>query len=205
MRSEYRWALAFAAALVFAALGARPYARLAAPCYQVIAGLLALSHPWDVVSVEVAQPSGAAGAVLRLKGLVYASAASLHPSFRMTGKLQVAAGAQGPLIYWTVLALWPAPTLRRRLALLALGMPVFVLLEAATTVCQLLNPLAWASAVLAGERDPVTAWEYWSRFLEDGGRAGLALLAAVLTAVMAARAVPAGVWRGPAPRAVALP
>lgn len=184
MRSEHRWALAFAAALVFAAVGARSYAHLAAPCYQAIAGLLALGRPWDVVSVEVAAPAGGAGAVLKLRGLVYQSAASLRPSFRMTGKLQVAAVAQGPLIFWTVLALWPASTVRRRLTMLALGVPVFVLVEAATTVCQLLNPLAWASAVLAGERDPVTMWEYWSRFLEDGGRAGLALFAAVLTAAM---------------------
>lgn len=204
MRSEVRWALAFAAALTFAALGARPYARLAAPCYQAIAGVLALGHPWDVVSVEVAEPPGGGGAVLRLKGLVYESAASLRPSFRMTGKLQVAAVAQGPLIFWTVLALWPAPTLRRRLLMLAVGVPIFVLLEAATTVCQLLNPLAWASAVLAGGRDPVTVWEYWSRFLEDGGRLSLALLAAVLTTVIAARAVAACARRDPAYHAAAL-
>jgi hypothetical protein len=66
---------------------------------------------------------------------------------------------------------------------------VFVLLEAATTVCQLMNPLAYASAVLAGERDPLTAWECWSRFLEDGGRVGLAVVAAALVAAGAARSM----------------
>jgi hypothetical protein len=196
MRSEYRWALAFTAGLGFAVLGAKPYARLAAPCYEAVASMLALGHPWDVVSVEVAEPPGNVGALLRLRGLVYESSASLTPSFRMTGKLQVAAAAQSPLIFWTVLVLWPAGTLRRRVTTLGLGLPAFVLLEAATTVCQLMNPLAYASAVLAGTRDPVTVWECWSRFLEDGGRAGLALVAAVLTAAAAARLGLAGTVPG---------
>jgi hypothetical protein len=190
MQSDWRWLLAFALVLALAAAGAKFYDRLAAPGYRAIADVLALGHPWKVESVEVAEPPGAVGAVLRLKGLVYESRASSRPSFRMTGKLQVAAVVQVPLIFWTVLVLWPAATLRRRLMTLCLAVPVFVLLEGATTVSQLMNPLAYASAELAGARDPLTAWECWSRFLEDGGRVGLALVAAALVATAAARILP---------------
>jgi hypothetical protein len=42
----------------------------------------------------------------------------------------------------------------------------------------------------------VTVWECWSRFLEDGGRAGLSLVAAVLTVAAAARLGPAGTAPG---------
>lgn len=186
MRPEWRWGLAFAAALALAALGARSYARLAAPAYLSIARVLAAGRPWRILSVEVSDPPAAAGAVLRLTGLVYETTGSARPLFRMVGKLQAAAAVEAPLIFWTVLGLWPVQGPRQRIVALALGLPVFVGLETATTVCQLMNPLAWASAVLAGEHDPVTAWEHWSRFLEDGGRPVLALGAAALTAGLAA-------------------
>ena len=97
---------------------------------------------------------------------------------------------EGPLIYWSLLLAWPAPW-RLRAARLLLGIPLFLGLEAATTVCQLLNGFAETSAILAGAGDPVTAWERWSRFIESGGRDVLAVCAALLTIAVAFWLVPA--------------
>ena len=85
-----------------------------------------------------------------------------------------------PLVFWTLVLLWPARTARQRVWRVAAGLPLFLALEAVTTGCQLVHPLAEASALLAGEQDPITVWEYWSRFLEAGGRFGLEVAAALL-------------------------
>jgi hypothetical protein len=85
-------------------------------------------------------------------------------------------------------------TPRRRLACLALGIPVFLALEASTTGCQLVHSMAQASAMLAGEPDPLTAWERWSRFLEAGGRFALEVCSALSLIALSgvvARSLPA--------------
>ena len=181
MRAEWRWILGAIIALAVGTMGAKSYARLAAPDYQGAARLIAEGRPWEVVSVEVASSASSPGAVLRLTGFVREFFSDPKPQMRLVGKLQVAAVAESPLIFWTLLLLWPAASYRQRLARLALGVPIFLSLEAATTVCQLLNPLAYGSAVLAGEPDPLTSWERWSRFLEAGGRVAIALAAALVT------------------------
>jgi hypothetical protein len=73
---------------------------------------------------------------------------------------------------------------------LGAGIPVFLVLEAATTGCQLVHSMAQASAILAGQPDPLTVWERWSRFLEAGGRFALEVGAALIT-VTAVRMPPA--------------
>lgn len=181
MRPETRWMLAAAAALVVGAIGARTYARLAAPYYQAVAQLIAEGRPWQIVNVEVASSPSSPGAILRLTGFVREFYGDAQPAARLVGKLQVAAVVESPVIFWTLLLLWPAYSYKQRFARLALGIPVFLSLEAATTVCQLLNPFGYASAVLAGERDPLTLWDRWSRFLEAGGRIAIALAAALMT------------------------
>lgn len=181
MRPEWRWIGGAVLALAVGAIGAKPYARLAAPYYQAVARMIAEGRPWQVVKVEVASSTSTPGAVLRLTGFVREFRSDPKPQMRLVGKLQVAAVAESPLIFWTLLLLWPAASYRQRLARLAVGVPAFLSLEAATTVCQLLNPLAYGSAVLSGVRDPLTPWERWSRFLEAGGRVAIALTAALLT------------------------
>ena len=186
MRREWRWILAAVLALTDSATGAKTYARLAAPYYTVAARWIALGHPWQVFNIDVVQGSSGLGGVLRLTGTVRVftvreGADDSRPAARLISKLQVAAVAESPLVFWTLLFLWPLQSYRKRLLLLALGIPVFLCLETATTVCQLLNPLAYGSAVLAGDPDPITWWERWSRFLEAGGRVVIALVAALFT------------------------
>ncbi len=181
MPREWRWALAAIAALATGAICAEPYARLAAPYYAAIARLIAGAHPWEIVSVEVAPDTKAPGSVLRLTGLVRERRDDPQPAAILVSKLQVAAVVESPVVFWTLLLIWPATSPRQRLIFLGLGLPVFLGLEAATTACQLLSPLAQGSAVLAGESDPVTPWERWSRFIEGGGRVALAVMAAVAT------------------------
>lgn len=199
MRRELRWALVAAVALAIGSIGAEPYARLMSPYYFAVGRLLARGHPWDIASVDVSRAAREPGAVLRLTGFVRRSASDSQPAGRMVAKLQVAAVAESPVIFWTLLAVWPVGSARRRLAVLLLGIPMFLGLEATTTVCQLLNPLAYGSAVLAGDPDPLTLWERWSRFVESGGRVALALSAATLT-VTAARRVSGSGTAAPAAR-----
>jgi len=182
-------ALAALTALGIGAVGASEYARIAAPFYKSVATLIAIGRPWQIENVEVAAPDSGPGEVLRLTGWVREHADDVEPSARMVSRMHVATAIESPLIFWPVLLMWPAPSLRQRLLRLALGVPMFLCLESATTVCQLLNPFSDASAVLAGDPDPVTPWEHWSRFLEEGGRAALSLCAAILTANLARLAV----------------
>jgi hypothetical protein len=181
MGHEWRWILVAMMALAIGVIGAKPYARLAAPYYAVAARWIALGHPWEVVNIEVAPGSSGRGAILRLTGTVRNGAYDSQPAAKLISKLQVASVVESPVVFWTLLILWPLQSRRERLWLLALGIPVFLCLETATTVCQLLNPLAYGSAVLAGVPDPLTWWERWSRFLEAGGRVVLALAAALIT------------------------
>jgi hypothetical protein len=182
MRREVRWLFAAIAALGVGAVGASDYARMAAPFYKSVATVIAHGRPWQIENVDVAVPDTGPGGVLRLTGWVRENAADVEPSARLVSRMHVSAAVESPLIFWTVLLMWPAASLRDRLVGLALGVPIFLCLESATTVCQLLNPFSCASAVLAGDADPVTPWEHWSRFLEEGGRVGLALCTALLTA-----------------------
>ena len=181
MRHEWRWIFAAAATLAAGSMGATSYARLAAPYYTAAARWIALGHPWEVVNIDVSPGNSGRGALLRLTGTVREGAQASQPAAKLISKLQVAAVAESPVVFWMLLSLWPLRSGRERLGLLALGIPVFLFLETATTVCQLLNPLAYASAVLAGNPNPVTGWERWSRFLEAGGRVALAVAAALIT------------------------
>lgn len=187
MPYDLRWLLAASLALVIGMSGAESYARLAAPYYATVARIIARGHPWSISRVEVANDERSHGSVLRLMGEVRAANDDPGPAAMIRARLQVGAVIQIPILFWTLLLAWPTPTIARRVALLAVGLPVFLGLEAATTVCQLLNPLAYASAVLAGTPNPVTLWEGWSRFIESGGRFVLALCAALITIAAVSR------------------
>ena len=199
MRREWHWALAAAAALAVGALCAEPYARLAAPYYAATARLIAQPYPWEIASVQVGQNATDPGTVLRLTGFVRAHRDDPQPMGKLVSKLQVGALGESPVVFWTILLLWPATAMRQRFAFLAVGIPTFLLLEAGTTVCQLLSPLAYGSAVIAGNQDPITAWERWSRFLEAGGRVALAAVAALLTISLVKLAIVRSTRSGTAP------
>jgi hypothetical protein len=184
------------AALTLGATCSEQYARVAAPYYLAVARLVAQSHPWQVVDLTIGPDASGRGRVVLMTGLVREHRDDPEPAAKVICRLQVASAVESPVIFWTLLLLWPAASVRLRFLYLALGIPIFLCLEAVTSVCQLLNPLAYASAVLTGsDAEPVTLWEHWSRFIESGGRAVLAFCAAVLT-VTAVRA--AGWGRGQA-------
>jgi hypothetical protein len=103
-------------------------------------------------------------------------------------RLQVGAAVETPLVFWTALLLWPAESWEQRLRLLALGIPMFFALVSVTTVAQLVTELSATSAILAGDPDPLTLWERWSRFLEAGGRFVLELCTALVVVALASQA-----------------
>lgn len=193
MRLEFTWALVAAVTLSVGAVAAEPYAKALIPYYVAASRLIARGHPWDVASVDISHSYGP-GAVLRLTGFIRRHPSDPNPVARVVSKLQVAAVAESPVVFWTLLALWPMGSVRRRCGVLLLGLPVFLALETATTVCQLLNPLAYGSAVLAGDANPLTGWERWSRFVEGGGRVALAATAAILTVAVVRVAARARCW-----------
>jgi hypothetical protein len=189
MGLERRWLIAATAALLVGALGAEIFARLAAPYYWTAATWVARGRPWTITQVDVAPDAARPGVFVRLHGEVRAVANAPWPAATLIGRVQAGAAIEGPLIFWTLLLAWPAQA-RRRGALLLMGIPVFLGLEAATTVCQLLNGFAEASAIIAGDSGSITGWERWSRFIDSGGRDVLAVCAALLTVASAGRLVP---------------
>ncbi len=103
------------------------------------------------------------------------------------------------MVFWTLLLIWPAPSIRKRATRLLVGVPVFLGVEAITTATQLILPMAQASAILAGDNDPVTVWDRWSQFLEAGGQFAVACGAAIMVASLTSR------MRLPREAVVALP
>jgi len=204
MRLERRWFIAAVVALLVGTLGAQTYTQLAAPYYRTAATWIAGGRPWTITRIDVASDAARPGVFVRLHGEVRAVTNAARPAAAVIGRVQAGAAIEGPLILWTVLLAWPGET-RRRGALLIVGVPVFLGLEAATTVCQLLSGFAAASAVIAGDAAAITGWERWSRFMEFGGRDVLALCAALLTVASARRLVPtvaarSAPWTVPATR-----
>jgi hypothetical protein len=194
MRLEWRWPAAAILALLVGAFGAQRYVQLAAPCYRAAAVWLASGRPWTITRVDVAEDAARPGVFVRLHGEVRRNSASARPAATCIGRVQAGAAIEGPLLFWAVLFAWPA-TVRRLGAMLLMGLPVFFGLEIATTVCQLMNGFAEASAIIGGDPDPLTGWERWSRFLESGGRDVLAVCAALLTVAGARRLLPTDAGR----------
>jgi len=182
MRPELCWGLAAATALALGVGCAEPYARLAAPYYALVDRLLASGHPWEIAAIAVEPGKSRFTAELQLHGYVRRSMSAATHAARVVGRVQVGEVIETPLVFWTLLLGWPAATLRQRAWRLAGGIPLFLCLEALTTGTQLMLPLAQASAILAGDPDPVTGWDHWSRFLESGGQFVLDCIAAILLA-----------------------
>jgi hypothetical protein len=185
MRPEWTWALAAAAAFTIGATCGEGYARLARPYYARVCSLIAQRHPWTVLDLKVTQDNREHSAVLRLTGEVRRHREDPRPGALVVSRIQVGEAVEAPVVFWTVVIVWPALSWRQRLLRVALGIPFFLGLEAATTGVQLIHSMPQASAILAGNDEPLTAWERWSRFLEAGGRFVLELTAALVTVATA--------------------
>jgi hypothetical protein len=182
MRPEFRWTLAAAAALGLGVTFAKPYARLAAPYYAAVDRAIAAGHPWEISAVDVKEGISRLSAELQLHAFVRRHAEDPDPAARVIGRVQVGEAVETPVVFWTLLLVWPAASTRHRVVRLIVGIPAFLGLEAITTATQLILPMAQASAILAGDNDPVTAWDRWSRFLEAGGQFIVVCSGAVLVA-----------------------
>jgi hypothetical protein len=185
MRRELWWGVIAISVLVVASSCAQSYARLAVPYYTAVARLLAVGHPWQIVFVGVRPGDVGPGSVLMLIGDVRRESSDARPSARVVARVQVGEAVETPAVFWTMLLLWPAVSVRQRLVRSAIGLPVFFGLEAITTAVQLVHNLPEASALLADETNPITVWEHWSRFLEAGGRFGVEVCGVLLTIVLA--------------------
>lgn len=187
MRPEYRWALGAAAAFAIGVTFAEPYARLTAPYYAAVDRLVAAGHPWDIISVDVRPGKSQLSAELQLWAFVRRHRYDLNPAAKVLGHVQVGEVVETPMVFWTLLLMWPAASIRQRLTRLAVGIPIFLALELITTATQLIVPMAQASAMLAGDPAPVTPWDHWSRFLEAGGGFVVATTGTLLAIATAAR------------------
>jgi hypothetical protein len=181
MRREWYWALFAAGAFAVGVLGAESYARLAAPGLAAAATLIAGAHPWTVHEVTVVREGPGRSSVLRVQGEVRKQSSDPAPATIVVGRIAVGEVVEVPVVFWTLLLLWPARDGRERWLRAAVGVPVFLALEIAFAGCQLLWPMADASAVLAGDPDPLPLWERCSRFLEAGGGFVLSAASALFT------------------------
>jgi hypothetical protein len=175
------------AALAIGATFATPYARLAAPYYAAVDRLIAAGHPWSIVSVQVKPGAKSPSPELQLVGDVRRRPEDPQPAGRIVSHIQVGEAVEAPVVFWTLLLLWPLGSPRRRWLSLAIGLPMFLCLEAVTTGIQLMHSMAEVTAILAGESNPLTLWERWSRFLEAGGRFVVEIGAALLTVAIVKR------------------
>jgi len=183
-RRELVWAFGAALALILGAACAQRYARLTIPFNTAVTGLIAELYPWKVREIRLSGDAGH-GSVLVLTGEVRQHRDDPLPSAIVESRLHAGEAVEVPVVFWTVVLMWPVRSWRHYLLRIVLGVPVFLSLETTIVACQLLHPLAEASAVLAGQRDPLTPWERWSRFLEAGGRFVLEATAAMLTVASA--------------------
>jgi len=190
VRPEIRWSLAAAAALAIGVAFAEPYGRLAAPFYAAVDRLIAMGHPWTIVSVDVKPGTKSPSPELQLVGDVRRRPEDIRAAGRIVSHIQVGEAVETPVVFWTLVLVWPARSMRQRLMSLAIGMPVFLTLEAITTGIQLMHSMAEVTAILAGEFNPLTVWERWSRFLEAGGRFVVEIGAALLTVAIVRIGVP---------------
>jgi hypothetical protein len=171
---------------------ARYYAQLAVPYYEYTTQLIARFHPWQIVSVEIANdPQNRGSSIVLLKCVVFRNQGDPRPAAIVVSRVQVGEVIETPLIFWGVLlALLGIPSAALRWWSVALGIPLFLGLEALTTVCQLIQPMVQTSAILAGPiegSDPLTPLMRWCRFLEGGGRYVIEVFAAILTVAIAHR------------------
>jgi len=188
VRCEWRWAAAAAIAFSVGVICAEPYARLVAPYYAAVDRLIATMQPtWTIDEVVVAQDSKSHGTVLRMTGEIRRQAGDAKPAAKLVARTQVGEAVETPMVFWALLLAWPAATVRQWPWRLALGIPIFLVLEGVTTAVQLVHSMAAASAILAGDNDPLTLWERWSRFLEAGGQFVLAAAGALLAVTAAAQ------------------
>jgi hypothetical protein len=179
MRREWRWLAAATAALVLGTVGADTYVRVATPLYRLGAEWLIEGKPWQINSIGIRDAAGDSRRELWMTGELKSHSWDLQPSARADSRVQLAAVLQNPVVFWLVLLLVPVASIRSRVTLLGLGLPVFLLLEIATTSCQLVNALVQTAAMLDGEANPLTWTERWSRFLESGGRLVIDVCAAL--------------------------
>jgi hypothetical protein len=189
MRREVWWALAALIALGAGVLLAQPFARLAAPYYAAVARLAAIGHPWKVTAVGVREGRSHLTSELTLEAEVKRSTYEDRPLARVRGRVQVGEVVETPLLFWTLLMLWPAAGNGQRLRRVLVGLPFYLLLEAVTTASQLVLPMAQASAILAGSQE-LTPWDRWSQFLEAGGQFVLACGTAIVVVALAGRLSP---------------
>jgi hypothetical protein len=190
MRREWTWILAVVVAFAVGATGAEAYARWGVPFYTAATTLIAEMHPWRVIKVGVTQDEAKHGAVLRLTAEVRRHREDLRPAAVVVSRVEVGEVVETPIVFWTLVLMWPAQTARQRGLRIVVAIPMFLALEVVTTTCQLLHPLAEASALLAGETDPLTVWERWSRFLEAGGHFVLEVGAGLLSVAIISRTRP---------------
>jgi hypothetical protein len=184
VRPEFRWTLSAAVALGVGVTFAKPYARLAAPYYGAVVRAIATGHPWEISSVDVKDGISRLSAELQLHAFVRRHAEDPNPAARVIGRVQVGEAVETPVVFWTILLAWPAASMRQRMVRVIAGVPAFLGLEAITTATQFILPMAQASAMLAGDNDPVTAWDRWSRFLEAGGQFIVVCAAAFIIATL---------------------
>jgi hypothetical protein len=199
MRRELVWGLAALIAFIVGVTCARPYANLMAPYYSAVARLFALGHPWTTGRVEVKPNNAGPGYILTSTNEVRRLAGDPMPAARAVTRIQVAESIEAPLVFWTLLLVWPSASqpasasrrfvaaLRPRLLRFGVGVPIFLALEALTTATQFIYALPAVSAMLAGEAEPHTLLDHWSEFLEGGGRFAVEIFAALLALAVTAK------------------
>jgi hypothetical protein len=152
------------AALTLGVTCAEAYAQLAAPYYAAVDRLIAAMQPWTIEELVVTRDPKSPGMVLRLTGEIRRQREDSRPAAMVVSRVQVGEAIETPLVFLTLILVWPAATSRERLL-----------------------RLAEAAAILSGDDNPLTPWERWSRFLESGGRFVLAFVAALLALTLTQR------------------
>jgi hypothetical protein len=198
MRIVARWAAVIAIVGVVGFAGAERYAKLLAPAYEGALRLLAGQNAWDITRFTIDDSGRDHAVILRVGGTVHRTADPSTSSATVNVTRPVGSLIELAVVFWVLVLGWPVAERRQRLVLVAIGVPVLLLADIASTGCSLAGQFADARAMLqlAADTGAIpevneawTLWERWSRFLEGGGRIviGVVLALAVIACCPAPR------------------
>lgn len=160
--------------------------------------IAALTPNYHIASLALADNRGetVVAVTLDLVRYIVVAGHAIAPGGNISSSTLAGHALQHPLLMLSLLAAWPAPSISRRIALLAIALPFLLLVEMLDVPLVLLGSID--DLILANVAPGTTSFlVVWMHFMNGGGRLALSI-AAALAAVGVGRMLAARLGRVPA-------